>query len=111
VNTIHIDPVGTPPSVIKSSVEPEVPQQVAENDPRSPEAKAAFHQFVGEAFYSQMLSAMRKTVRQPAYFHGGRAEEAFQGQLDQVLAEELSKASAGSFSGPMYELFCLSQTK
>jgi hypothetical protein len=54
---------------------------------------------------------MRKTVRKPAYFHGGRAEEVFQGQLDQVLSEKLSEASAGSFSGPMYELFCLQPPK
>ena len=42
-----------------------------------------------------------------AYFDGGRAEKIFQGQLDQVLSEELSKASASKISDPMFKLFQL----
>ena len=38
---------------------------------------------------------------------GGRAEEIFTGQLDQVLAEKISEASGDRFGGPMYELFLL----
>jgi hypothetical protein len=108
---MYVDPIVTKPIVIKAASQSEVPRNVDPNQARSPETKEAFQNFVGETFFSQMLSAMRKTVRKPAYFHGGRAEEAFQGQLDQVLAEELSKASADSFSGPMYELFCLQPQK
>ncbi len=59
--------------------------------------REAFDQFVGEAFYGQLLKAMRSTQEKPAYFHGGRAEEIFQQQFDQVLTEE--------FTGPMFELF------
>jgi Rod binding domain-containing protein len=69
----------------------------------------AFRQFVGETVFGQMLSSMRKTVDKPAYFHGGRAEEVMQGQLDQQLAEEVSKSSADRFADPMYELFMLQQ--
>ena len=54
-----------------------------------------------------MLKAMRRTVDKPAYFHGGRAEEIFTEQLDQLLAEKISDASAEKFSGPMFELFAL----
>jgi len=50
-----------------------------------------------------MLKAMRATVGKPAYFHGGRAEEVFQGQLDQQLAEHLTEASAAKFAEPMFE--------
>jgi hypothetical protein len=50
-----------------------------------------------------MLKAMRATVGKPAYFHGGRAEEVFQGQLDQHLAEHLTEASAARFTEPMFE--------
>ena len=60
-----------------------------------------------EVFDQQMLGAMRKTVEKPAYFHGGRAEEIFQGQLDQVLSEKMSAASAAQFTGPMFDLFML----
>jgi hypothetical protein len=69
--------------------------------------REAFDDFVGQTFYTQLLSQMRKTVDKPAYFHGGQGEEIFQGQLDQVLAEELSDATADQFSGPMFDLVML----
>ncbi len=69
--------------------------------------REAFTDFAGQTFFTQLLSEMRKTVDQPAYFHGGQAEEIFQGQLDQVLAEHLSEATADSFAGPMFEMFML----
>ncbi|HVX15072.1 MAG TPA: rod-binding protein [Pirellulales bacterium] len=73
----------------------------------SPQLREAFDQFVGETFYGQMLASMRKTLGKPAYFHGGRAEEVFQGQLDQVVSEQLAKANADTLSGPMFDLFTL----
>lgn len=73
----------------------------------APEVREAFQQFVGETFYGQMLGAMRKTVGKPAYFHGGRAEEVFQGQLDQILGERLAEATAADFADPMFQLFAL----
>lgn len=72
-----------------------------------PKLRAAFDAFVGEAFFTQMLKSMRKTLGKPAYFHGGQTEEIFQQQLDQVLAGKLASSSADSFSGPMFELFTL----
>lgn len=73
------------------------------------ELKKVFDQFIGETFYGQMLGAMRKSVGKPAYFHGGRAEEVFQAQMDQTLSEHMAQASAGSFSGPMFEMFTLAR--
>jgi hypothetical protein len=84
---------------------PAVPTD-ADNKP----LREAFDSFVGETFYAQMLSSMRKSQGKPAYFHGGRAEEIFQGQLDQVLAEQMSAANAETFTGPMFELFSLNRT-
>jgi hypothetical protein len=71
------------------------------------QVREAFTDFVGQTFFTQLLHEMRKTVDKPAYFHGGQAEEIFQGQLDQVLAEHLSEATADSFAGPMFEMFML----
>lgn len=71
------------------------------------ELKEAFDDFVGQTFYSLMLKQLRKSVGEPAYFHGGRAEEVFQGQLDQIIAEDLPDASGDSLSGSMFELFQL----
>src|SRR4051795_1069928 len=69
----------------------------------SDEVREKFTQFVGEAFFGQMMKAMRSTVGKPAYFYGGRAEEVFQGQLDQTMAEHLTKATASRFADPMFE--------
>ena len=68
----------------------------------SAELREAFTNFVGQTFYGQMIKAMRSTVGKPAYFHGGQGEEVFRGQLDQVIAEELTKASASQFADPMF---------
>jgi Rod binding domain-containing protein len=70
---------------------------------KTDELREKFTQFVGEAFYGQMLKSMRSTVGKPAYFHGGRAEEAFQSQLDQTMSQELTKSTASKFAEPMFE--------
>jgi len=77
------------------------PQGTSPNDN---EYRKAFDSFVGEVFFGQILKAMRKTLGKPAYFHGGRAEEIFQLQLDQILAEKLTNASADKFADPLFKL-------
>jgi flagellar protein FlgJ len=95
---------------------PIIPQATAATAPapnpkfNSPELREAFNQFVGETFYGQMLSSMRKTLGKPAYFHGGRAEEIFQAQLDQTIGEHLAKANADELAGPMFKLFSLQRS-
>jgi Rod binding domain-containing protein len=69
------------------------------------ELRKTFDQFVGEAFYGQMMKSMRKTVGQAAYFHGGRGEEVFREHLDQILSQEMAKSNAADFSGAMFEQF------
>jgi len=71
---------------------------------QNPEIQQAFDQFVGESLFGMMLKSMRKTQQKSEYFNGGRAEEVFQQQLDQVLAQKLSHASASKLSTPMYEV-------
>ena len=85
-----------------SQYNPAVPAPGLAGD-KSQELRERFTQFVGEAFFGQMIKAMRATTGKPAYFHGGRAEEVFQGQLDQKLAEHLTEASAAQFAEPMFE--------
>jgi len=88
-----------------ASAAPEPPQLSS----RAPDAelRETFEQFVGEAFFGQLLKAMRKMTDKPAYFHGGRAEEIFQRRLDELLARKLSASSSAHLAGPMYELFAL----
>ena len=75
-----------------------------------PELREKFDEFVGETFFGQLMHSLRSTVGKPAYFHGGRAEEIFQGQLDQQLCTSMTKASADQISGPMFELFQLQRS-
>lgn len=79
-------------------------------DAKGGELRETFQQFVGQAFFGEMLSAMRKTQGETPYFNGGRGEEVFRQQLDQVLAEKMSRSTSDSFTGPMYELFMLSRS-
>ena len=79
--------------------------QKAEKDPE--ELQQTFQDFVGQTFFGQMIASMRSTQEDVPYFNGGRAEKIFQGQLDQVLAEELSDSSAAQFADPMFKLFQL----
>jgi hypothetical protein len=75
--------------------------------PENLEMREQFTKFAGQTFFGQVLSSMRKTVDEPAYFHGGKAEEVFQSQMDQVLGEKLTAASAEQFTQPMWELMSL----
>lgn len=85
------------------AVQPLMPSPTSGATDKSAELREHFTQFVGEAFYGQMLKAMRATVGKPAYFHGGRAEEVFQGQLDQQMVEHLTEATAAKFSEPLFD--------
>lgn len=73
------------------------------------EAREAFNNFVGQTLFSSLLKSMRSTVGKPAYFHGGRAEEIFQSQLDNVITDNLTESSAKSYADPMYDLFQLNR--
>jgi len=73
--------------------------------------REAFRDFVGQTLFGQMLSSMRSTVGKPAYFHGGRAEEIFSEQLDQVLVEQITDASASTVADPMFELFIMQRSR
>lgn len=74
------------------------------------ELRGAFDAFVGKVFYGQLLAEMRKSVGKPAYFHGGRGEEVFQAQLDQVLGERMAQSNASQFSDAMFQLFTQSRS-
>jgi peptidoglycan hydrolase FlgJ len=66
------------------------------------ELQGAFQDFVGKSFYGEMLKAMRSTVGEPAYFHGGNAEKIFQQQLDHQLGDEMTKANGGELAAVMF---------
>jgi len=69
------------------------------------ELHKAFTDFVGQTLFGRLIASMRATQQEPAYMDGGQAEKIFQGQLDQVLAEEMTESSADTSADQMYELF------
>src|SRR5687767_11767092 len=100
-------PISTTTSINLPSASSPLPPAPKLGGKDSPELREAFQDFVGQSFFSQVLSEMRKSVGKPAYFHGGMGEEMFQQQLDQILVERMSEASSEQFSQPMYDLFML----
>lgn len=72
-----------------------------------PMLREVFRDFVAQTLFSEMLRSMRKTLGKPAYFHGGRAEEVFQTELDRILVEKAARQSGDRFSDKMFELFTL----
>jgi peptidoglycan hydrolase FlgJ len=83
---------------------PKPPAAASRGGHDTPELKKAFNDFVGQTFFGELLKQMRATLDKPAFFHGGMGEDIFQSQLDQVIVEQMTDASAKSFSDPMYQL-------
>ena len=102
---MSISPIGPmPASSLVQGLRSPLPPSETDNPEK---LKEEFQNFVGETCFGQMLRSMRKTVDKPEYTYGGRAEEVFQQQLDQLLVEKVTEASAERFAEPMYELFTM----
>ena len=74
-------------------------------DPEKLKVREAFQDFVAGTFYMQMLKSMRKMHGKAAYLHGGQAEQIFQGQLDQQIAEDLARNQGAAFADPLFQAF------
>lgn len=58
-------------------------------------------QVVGQVFYGTLLRQLRSSSLAGKYGHGGRGEEVFQAQLDQVLATRAGQARSTELSEAM----------
>ncbi len=87
---------------VRAPAEPHFSEPARPNDS---DTKETFQEILGELLFGQLLKSMRRTIDKPAYFHGGRAEEVFTQQLDQVLAQKMSRSAGEQFFGPMYALW------
>jgi hypothetical protein len=90
---------------------PSNPVQAFDQNPawESGELRSKFNEFVAGSLFQSMLQAMRKTVGKNPIIDGGRAEEIFRGQLDQILAQRMAERSGASFSDKLYEQFIRQQ--
>ena len=80
-------------------------QPVNKPSERELQISETFQDFVAGTFYKQMFKALRRMHKKPAYLHGGQAEQMFQGQLDQQLAEDLAHNNGSAFSDPLFSVF------
>jgi hypothetical protein len=76
----------------------------AQDSESANEFRETFDKFVGQTLFGSLLKELRKSEQGAAYLNGGQAEKVFRGQLDQVLVERMSDASANTLTGPMYDL-------
>ncbi|HZZ71527.1 MAG TPA: rod-binding protein [Pirellulales bacterium] len=102
-----LSPISALDTLTTSATSPTPAASLTGGGAKPEDVKKAFDQFVGETFYSQMTQSLHKMTGKPAYFNGGRAEEVFQGQLDQTLSQKMAAANPGQFSGSMFNLFNL----
>lgn len=85
------------------STAPQAPQFDADSDRQ----RAVFRDFVAGTFYQELLKSMRDTHGEAAYFHGGRAEEIFRGQMDQHIVESLAENHGDVLAEPFYDAWTL----
>ncbi|TWU23911.1 hypothetical protein Pla52o_18340 [Novipirellula galeiformis] len=104
MNISSSSPFGSASSTLDQHSVSQSPQQPAN------ETQEAFTDFVGQTLFGSMLDSMRKSVGKPAYMHGGRTEEVFQQQMDQLIVEDLTEASAGAIADPMFQLFQMNRS-
>jgi peptidoglycan hydrolase FlgJ len=67
--------------------------------------QSTFQDFAAGTFYKEMMKSLQKMHGKPAYVYGGHAEEIFQGQMDQQIAENLAHNHGSQIADPLYKGF------
>ncbi len=65
---------------------------------------------VGSVFYGTLLRQMRASGLKGEYGHGGRGEEVFQAQMDQIFAEEAGRAGRSNLVDAIVERLARQQS-
>lgn len=87
------------------------PMPGSPQSPEHPGLRRAIDQLVGNVFYGAMLRSLRASSMKGEYGHGGRGEEVFQAQLDQIIAERAGQAQRYSLNHAIYERLALQQSR
>ncbi|MDR3109524.1 MAG: rod-binding protein [Planctomycetaceae bacterium] len=80
----------------------ETPKPKRELTEEDKEFRDVMHKLVGEVLYGTMMKQFRESQEPDPYFGGGRGEELFQSQLDQIYVEKMSNASSNNISDAMF---------
>lgn len=67
--------------------------------------RTTVNEVVGSVFFAPMLRSLRNSSLTGTFGHGGRGEEVFQAQLDQILAERAGKGARNSLSQTIVDRF------
>jgi hypothetical protein len=81
------------------------------HDPRLKKLREVTGQVIGSVFYGTLLRTMRESPLKGKYGHGGYGETVFQGQLDQVLAEQAGSAQRGNLTGAVVDRLAKQQLR
>jgi len=68
-----------------------------------PKLRKAVNELVGLTFFDTMLKISSNDALKSEYGHGGRGEEAFQRQLDMVLAEKVTSSGRFDLGESIYQ--------
>lgn len=63
------------------------------------------NQVMGSVFYGPLLASARNTALKSEVGHGGRGEDVFKAQLDQILAERAGGAAHEDVGDVLYRRF------
>ncbi len=78
---------------------------LAQSSSDTDKMKSTFQDFTAGTFYKEMMKSLRKMHNKPAYMYGGHAEEIFQGQMDQQVAENLAHTKGSQIAEPLFQGF------
>lgn len=81
------------------------PTSTSTSTTRDPLSKLrdAIDQAVGSIFYGTLLKTMRESPLKGTIGHGGRGEEVFQNQLDQLFVERAGNARSYDLNDTIFE--------
>lgn len=78
-------------------------RNVSKSKEIDPKLRERVGDFVGNVFYGTLLKELQNSKLKGEYFHGGRGEEVFKGQLYAEYARRLGRAPGDPIANRIYE--------
>lgn len=72
---------------------------------RRDDLREAIDQVIGSVFFGPLMKTMRSSAFKGEIGHGGRGEEIFRAQLDQILVERAGTATSYELSNVLFDRF------
>ena len=102
-SSTHIDTPSRLPGYMRMTAVTSNPE--AKPDPRLAELREVIDRTLGSVFYGPLLRSARNSSLKGTFGHGGRGEEIFQNQLDQVLAERAGRSTAADVGEALFNRY------